>query len=623
MRHLTQYKGNDNSNGAKNNLGSLPNRRAGNQMISPVPDDDRPRSLDLGGPKHAKDQLGSDDNPGNGRKSVGRARSDDLSSFARSLHEPRKVVKRSSSADLAREPPKKPLPRPQQGILRNSTHHTRSRTMSPASRRGGDDPELGIPVSPSGSKPTQSSSLPVAFHDVADVYYSGDDDSSIEEIAISFDPKPKATPRPSLSRGASLASFNFSSHSLKSTRSQLSIDKDPFEDDPAWKRVLRYLHILPPHKNERPIKRNIRVCTWMVLLFDFIAALVAVTTYNGATTCCGVPVFSMVLKINWDTCFRVVTYLYLIVILAEIIPVVRQGLPFNLLNPTLGFAITIGMFIDDSLAQAVFMWMMEALAIFCEFLVYRMKAVVYEEDTARLLKTDEDLARIKKSQKNILTASRHGGSQSFGLNHSLPFTEQEDDSLSGHSFGENDSNGSFDDMDDEEDPTRKRVGSTDSSSVPSGQDWSSIDRSVSSSGQKSTMTMEAPARIADGRGKSTDELGISAHSMASMASHIPLPWERKQMRLLRARRILRQKQKQEKSELRVHIVGTCINVGLVIISLILIITIASTGGLCFFNGTAKVFDMNQLGRCNQCKGTADVCEVCNSDDNQQCYYPYY
>jgi hypothetical protein len=508
------------------------------------------------------------------------------------------------------------------------------------------------PISPSGTKSKPMSfSLPVAFADVDDVYYSGDNDddssssSSVEVEALKYDSSPKKAPnpippRPGLKRGISIGNMTFSTHSLKSTRSQLSIDMDAFEDDPPWKQVLRYLHLLPPHKHEKPLKRKVRVFTWVVLFCDFIGALVAIGTYDGATSCCGVPIFEKIVTIDWDTCFRVATCLYLIVVLAEIIPVVRRGLPFNLLNPTLGFAITFAMFFDDSVAQAVTMWILEALAIFFEFLIYRIKATIYRDTTDRLDKIAADLAHVKRSQKNILAASRHGGSQHFNSSRSGALNrsnsgdmddfndeddDDDDDSLSGHSFGENDSNPDMDDIHDQRDPTGQSTSSSRSLVLPLGSnDETKRDRSFSPSGRTSR-TMDVPPRFAfpeRGRKKS-DDLGVSAHSMASMLSHAPLPWERKQMRLLRERRILRQKQKQEKVELRFHLIGTCINGGLLVISLILIIAIASTGGLCLYDGAAKVFSTNQLGKCNQCIGTEGVCQICNADGNNQCYYPYY
>lgn len=622
MRNLTSLKGNggvgDGAAFSSEPGSAMPSRKAGNRLPNSVREDES-----------TSDELGLRNIS---RKIPERTRSDDLSSMARSTHEhqQRRGRRRSNSVDIPWEPPNKPPP---QGILRNSSHHgdTRSRTISPAPGRRGIDVEAEQgTVSPSGTtcKPA-SFSLPVAFTAIADVFYSGDkDDSSfVEEEDIKFQSRPKK--RPGLQRGFSFGNMNFSTHSLQSTRSQLSIDKEVFEDDPPWKKVLRYLQILPPHKNEKPLKRNIRVFTWAVLFLDFVGALVAISTYDGTTACCGVPIFDLIVNINWDTCFRVVTYLYLLVVLAEVIPVVRKGLPFNLLNPTLGFAITFAMFFDDSVAQAVTMWILEALSIFFEFLVYRSKATIYRATSARLSKADTDLANLKKSQRNILAASKH--SRSPGINSSRLQVvigpndcDDDDDSLSGNSFGGIESNRSLDCTTGDDDPTKMTNSSSGSLELPSGGQDDPVRVQSLSPSARTSGTMVVPTRTKfNKRGRKPDELGFSAHTMASMMSHAPLPWERKHMRLLRERRILRQQHQQEKVELRFHLIGTCINGGLLLISLILIITIASTGGLCLYHGTAKVFSMNQLGKCNQCIGTSGVCQVCNADGNNQCYYPYY
>merc|ERR1711865_1109995 len=127
------------------------------------------------------------------------------------------------------------------------------------------------------------------------------------------------------------------------------------------------MRLLAPHKDESEQKRDIRIFTWTAMALDFIAAMVAVCTYKGATKCCGEDIFKIILDINWDVLFRFVTTLYLVMVFAEIIPVIKKGVPFNIINPTIGFIITIGMFFDDSVMEAVAMWIIEALAIFLNF----------------------------------------------------------------------------------------------------------------------------------------------------------------------------------------------------------------------------------------------------------------
>ncbi|KAL3915836.1 MAG: hypothetical protein SGILL_005458 [Bacillariaceae sp.] len=344
------------------------------------------------------------------RRRINRTRSDDVSSLARSLHNPITPQRRNSFDE-----PLKSALKPQ-GILRKSSHHDAA--LNPQ------------------DEPQQGATNDVGFASSADVYYGSSDDEeefSVAEETIQFErlKTPAMSSRPGLSRASSSSgsNLNLSLHSFMTTRSMLSVDKEFFDDDPEWKKALRWLRLLPPHKDEKPLKKKIRIFTWLVLLFDFIAAMVAVTTYDGATTCCGEPIFSMLINLNWDVFFRVITYLYLILIFAEIVPVVRQGLPFNILNPTLGFAITFAMFFDDSVAEAVAMWIIEATAIFFEFLIYRTKARLFREETERLAKTDSDLAELNKSRREskrwLQKNSSHGGSL-HGSRHSMPFSTIEE-----------------------------------------------------------------------------------------------------------------------------------------------------------------------------------------------------
>jgi hypothetical protein len=250
----------------------------------------------------------------------------------------------------------------------------------------------------------------------------GDDEGSIEEASINFDSKPARSTRSGL--GTKKSGMDLSSKTWHTTQSMLTVDKrQEFEDDTKFQTFLRYLRILPPHLDENPTKRLIRKCTWLTLIFDFIAAMVSITTYDGVTTCCGVPIFSLAADINWNLAIRITTYVYLIMIFAEILPVLRKGLPFNLLNPMLGFTITFAMFFDDRIPEAICMWIIEAVAIFLEFLVYRLQSKLFHERGARLEKCDEELepylnSKSKRAVSNIDT--------------------NDDASLSGSSFGEED-----------------------------------------------------------------------------------------------------------------------------------------------------------------------------------------
>ena len=138
-------------------------------------------------------------------------------------------------------------------------------------------------------------------------------------------------------------------------------------------------------------------------------------------------------------------------------------------------------------------------------------------------------------------------------------------------------------------------------------------------------------RPTNGSTGSNDDLITSIHSsggisiLGSSSHTYHLPGEIRQNKLLRERRVLRENQKRDSVELRLQLISTFFGVGLAIISLVLVITIASTGGLCVADGVAKIFASDQLAKCNQCTdATSDVCEFC-PDDGQptQCYFPYY
>ena len=358
-----------------------------------------------------------------------------------------------------------------------------------------------------------------------------------------------------LSRTSSEKSFlGVSTHSVQSNRSQMSIDQpEPFENDPRWKAALRYIYILSPYKNESKLKKKTRLFTWSAMFLDFIVATVAVAQYQGSTTCCGQSVFDIIMDINWDALFRVVTYMYIVMILAEIIPVVRNGIPFNIVNPAIGILITFGMFFDDRIVEAVAMWVIEAAAIFMEFMVYRVNARMFFETSFKLKQVDEELEELRKKRKEFIekvregeiTLSMHGSKHGFGSRHSYSRdleigrggSYDDEDTVSGHSFGGDE------DFDDE-------------------------------------VNNPPPRRIS--RMKSRDSLGPSMHSKGANATgglqvcKIRLPWEIRQMKLLRRRRLLREHKKQESKDLHYHFIGSVLNISLAVIAMIFIITIAST-----------------------------------------------
>lgn len=143
---------------------------------------------------------------------------------------------------------------------------------------------------------------------------------------------------------------------------------------------LVYLRCFPEDRADASfVNVGLRVLHWLSLLADLSAACVAIITFNGVTYCCGEPILNFgSLNIPWETVIRVLTYLYLVLVLAEAYPVLDKGYPFNLVNPLLGYIITIAMFFDDSKAEALIMWCIETFAVICEYGIYCFRS--YQRD---------------------------------------------------------------------------------------------------------------------------------------------------------------------------------------------------------------------------------------------------
>ena len=141
-------------------------------------------------------------------------------------------------------------------------------------------------------------------------------------------------------------------------------------------RILVFLRCIPEDRSDaNTVNVSLRVLQWLSLLADMTAACVAIFTFNGVTYCCGEPILNFgKLHMPWERLIQVLTYLYLVLIMAEVYPVIERGIPLNLVNPFLGFIITIAMFFDDSKAEALIMWCIETFAVICEFGIYSFRS---------------------------------------------------------------------------------------------------------------------------------------------------------------------------------------------------------------------------------------------------------
>jgi len=274
------------------------------------------------------------------------------------------------------------------------------------------------------------------------------------------------------------------------------------------------------------------------------------------------------------------------------------------------------------------------------------------ETSFQLKQVDEEIEALKKKRKEFverlqdgetpLSGSMHGSRHGFDSRHSSeafshhsrdrsrsrsrslsrdrsrnsdlelgrgrgsfsPSQYDDDESLSGHSFGGNE------DFDDEVNGFPPRtLGSRQPSNIYR-----------ENNKLRRTNSRDAFVSSAHSNGGSTAITGITG-----MTGKIRLPGEIKKNKLLRRRRILRENKQKESKELHYHFIGSVLNVGLAVVAMIFIITIASTGGLCFKDNRVNVFSFQQLQSCDKIDTSLqlDKYENCEDPDEHQCYIPYY
>jgi len=197
--------------------------------------------------------------------------------------------------------------------------------------------------------------------------------------------------------------------------------------------------------------------------------------------------------------------------------------------------------------------------------------------------------------------------------------DDDDDSLSGHSFGgddEDDANSlSGNDFGEESNTISKNTAPPLRSMKSKRNGLQLTERSAQNTNRSNLERAKSRNTIGSGSGHS--------FSTGYRPSPSRLPWERKQTRLLRERRMLRENKKQEEIDLHYHFIGAVVNVSIAIFAMVFIIAIATTGGLCFKDESVTVFSFKQLEKCDACPEDGEVCEICDLPEGNQCYFPYY
>lgn len=301
-----------------------------------------------------------------------------------------------------------------------------------------------------------------------------------------------------------------------------------FPDDAKWQRALRYVRILPPTPNETPVKLLTRIFLWCSLSLDIGICVVAITTFTTINTCCGQSIWNVGGTIDWNKTMKIVCIIYAVAIFLEVIPVVREGIPLNMINPIFGFMISFAVFFDNSRNEAITMWALEVCAVIFEFLVYRCRCIVYNANKSRIDEIEGKLDTTRKAKKSSNATIAMGGAP--------------------------------------------------------------------------------PKDSYDGFGDIDDDVTTTNYY---------------EMKLLRERRSLRTEVASERVNLRYHLVGVIFNAILIFVTLMVVIFIAKSGGLCISDyQTPNPFAQDQHALCPACRSVSGVCEIC-AETTAQCYYPYY
>ncbi|CAJ1945217.1 unnamed protein product [Cylindrotheca closterium] len=195
-----------------------------------------------------------------------------------------------------------------------------------------------------------------------------------------------------------------------------TLDHDDDDASPLCvTRVLRYCRLLPPSPRlkEGPIHKNIRFLLWWTILLDWIVALIACLSFTQWMTCCGEPILDMPGMMNNNNnnnnnnneIMQIFLYSYVGIVLVQIIPVVREGscIPWNLMNPIVGFVVGFVLFFNDKPMTALIIWILQISSVALQFVTYRHYSILHRESKRRL---ERAKAQLLERPKN-----RHGYQQ--------------------------------------------------------------------------------------------------------------------------------------------------------------------------------------------------------------------
>lgn len=171
------------------------------------------------------------------------------------------------------------------GMLSGSSHHKSIGTSSSHSSSHQRRVNIDLSASKHSTRSREKYDGQASYGsdiDSSDIESDVEDDSSfaLEDPGRRSQKPPSQIDKRNYSRSLSGLGLNSSHHGLsqykaqsQSARSLLTIERAEYQDDSKFIRILRYIHFLPPHPNEDPIKKKIRIITWCALVCDFLNAL--------------------------------------------------------------------------------------------------------------------------------------------------------------------------------------------------------------------------------------------------------------------------------------------------------------------------------------------------------------
>lgn len=135
-------------------------------------------------------------------------------------------------------------------------------------------------------------------------------------------------------------------------------------------------------------------------MLDLAVALIAVFSYEHLLMCCGEPILGVPGINDVHQAIQIVLYMYLGVVVVQVLPVVREGcIPWNLMNPIFGLVLGFVLFLNDAPMAALCIWILLIISVALEFVAYRHYSILHRESKQRLDRANHNAQGVAKVPK--------------------------------------------------------------------------------------------------------------------------------------------------------------------------------------------------------------------------------